>query len=60
MYRLDTCQVLIMLLAPAMGSIEIKRGVVLTSLLMGGKTVKSHFVTSNSSNKHSSFSQDQK
>lgn len=46
MYRLDTCQVLIMHLAPTMESAEIKRGVVLSLLRMGGKQVKSHLATS--------------
>lgn len=46
MYRLDTRQVLIMHLAPTRESAEIKRGVVLSLLRMGGKRVESHLATS--------------
>lgn len=50
MYRLDTCQVLIMHLAPTTEGAEIKRGVVLSLLRMGGKRFKSHLATSAPSN----------
>lgn len=54
MYRLDTCQVRIMHLAPTAGSAEIKRGVVLFAT-DGEKCVNSHLITSNSSNSGFSY-----